>query len=134
MTLAEAIYSHLTADADVSALVGSAVYPVTAPQQDENSAIAPMIVYALSDRRHEYSFGDRALIHTTWTFICAAASYDLAHQISEALIAALDHYRGSLPAVSGVSVQNIELVNSQDVEDEFELGIFQVRTDFEIVY
>jgi hypothetical protein len=134
MTLATAIYTHLTTDAGVAALVGTRVYPVTGPQQDEDSAVPSMLVYALSDRRHEYSMGAKQMVYDTWTFVCVAGNYDTAHSINDALIASLDHRRITLGGTGGVDVQTMQIVSSQDVPDEFELGIFQVRTDYEFVY
>lgn len=135
MTLASAIYSYLTANVAIAALVGTRVYPVTAPQVDDNAAVEPMIVYALQDRAREYSFSGAAMTRDAWLFVAAAADYDTAHSVADALITALDHLNHTvMPSPSGVLVQHITLRTTQDIEDAFELGIFQVAAEFEFVY
>lgn len=134
MTLAAAIYAHLTADAPLAALVSTRIYPVTIPQADENAALQPELAYALVDRAHEYTIGAKALVMDTWSFVSVAATYDAAHQVNDALITAMDRYRGTMGGVGGVSVQTVQILSSKDVVDEADLGLFIVATDFEIIY
>ena len=134
MTLAAALYAHLTADAPLTALVSNRVYPVTIPQANENAAVQPEVAYALIDRAHEYTIGAKALVLDTWSFVSVAADYDTAHQVNDALIAALDRYRGTMGGVGGVAVQTVQIMTSQDMVEDVELGLFIVKTDFEIVY
>lgn len=134
MTLAAALYAHLTGTVGLAALVGTRVYPVQAPQADENAAIQPFVAYALVDRVFEYPMGAKVMTMDTWSFVAVASTYDDAHAVNDALIAALDRYRGTMGGAGGVSVQTATILGSKDLLDEAELGLYLVGTQFEIVY
>lgn len=126
MTLAAAIRAALLADSAVAALVGTRVYPVSAPQSDESVGIEPTIVYSLNGRDHEYSVDRRISAMLRWHLVCVSRDYDTSHALADAAIAALDRYRGVLGGTGGVAVKVVEILDERDLPDEFEIGVFLV--------
>lgn len=93
MTIEEKLFSVLTADAGVAALVGTRVYPVEAPDRPT----APHIVYALIDRepiRTHNAFGGSSghIRKVTMRVSGLAKTYRQAKAVAEAILAAIDGY------------------------------------------
>lgn len=110
------IYAKLTADAGVTALVSTRVYPVTVPQA-EGTNLYPAIVYSddyapHSNNKITSTTHDRCtLTITSW-----ASSYDDASAIDVAVRAALDYQDGT--TAGGVTVDLIEWQNSVPGREE----------------
>lgn len=132
MTLGAAILAHLLADADIAALVGSRVYAVIAPQEDDAGESSPTIAFALAAREIEYAMGRRMLDRTLWAFICVAADYDVAHSIADELVSSIDQFRGTMGGAGGVLVKNVQVTNERDIPDDDGLGLYIVGVEAEI--
>lgn len=136
MTLAAAIYSHLTNYAAIAAIAGVRVYPVGAPEEDIDSGVVQSaVVYALLSRQHDYALpGNKTLDRYRWDFQCIAADYDQAHELCVAVIDALNHFRGVMGGEGGVSVQHCILQDQRDDinQDLLERGMYGVTAEFEI--
>lgn len=136
MTLATAIYNHLTGDATISAIAGVRVYPVGAPEDEIGSAsVQCAVIYSLLSRQHDYALpGNKTLDRYRWDFQCIAADYDQAHELCVAVIDALNHFRGVMGGEGGVSVQHCILQDQRDDinQDLLERGMYGVTAEFEI--
>ena len=122
------IYSVLTSDADVAALVGDRVYPVVRP----GDTAVPAIAYQLIDNvRHHGCGGASGWAESRWQLNCWAATFDGAIALAEAAIKALDGW-------SGARVDHIFVVDEGDlpaVEPANEqLTFYGRRLDVQIHY
>jgi hypothetical protein len=134
MTLAAAIYAHLAADAGVAALASTRIYPLGLPES-ELSTFADSITYLLLATDHLYSQSGTSLMRKQrWEISGASESYDGAHALKDAVIAALNMYRGVMGGVGGVSVRHCILIDERDsvLDDHLERGIYVASAEFEI--
>ena len=87
MTLDEAIFTALSAHAGITAIAGDRSYPVEAPQ----SAVAPYVVWqrvsTVPINSHD---GPAALDQTSVQFACYAETFTAAHDLRNAVRAALE--------------------------------------------
>ena len=134
MTVGKAIFYLLDNSTDLTAIVGTRIYPEVA-QQD---APLPYVVYNISnnepsDTKREPSKMDTANIEVN----CYSTSYTQVIDMSVAVRAALDRVTGTY---SGVNVQSIAYMNevidfdegqrAYNVSSDYDVRIS--RTDFEI--
>jgi hypothetical protein len=111
------IYAKLTADAGVTALVSTRIYPVFIPQDAEYPAITYSAVYTPADNTKT---DDATHDNCALTLRCWAAKYDDATEIDIAVRAAIDYVDLSGAGVSagGVTVDVCEWVSSTDGLEE----------------
>ena len=134
MTVGKAIYYLLTNASDVTAIVGTRIYPEVAQQ----NAALPYIVYNVSnnepsDTKREPSKLDTAEVEVN----VFSEKYTQAIDMGVAVRAALDRVKGTY---SGVNVQSIQYINeiidfdepqrAYNITADYEVRIS--RTDFEI--
>jgi hypothetical protein len=115
----QAIYARLSADAAVTALVGTRVYPVVAPQKTAK----PFIVYRRIDTEHANSKtrgrttdSARALVEVQ----AIASTYSGARALAEKVRLSLQNYSGAVSIAGGGTV-NIGGIISQGEADEPEM-------------
>lgn len=111
------IYAKLTANAGVSALVSTRVYPVVIPQDATYPAIAYSAVYTPADNsKNEDATHDNC----AFTLRAWAATYDAAAALDVAIRAALDYddNSGAGVAAGGVTVDVCEWQSSSDGVEE----------------
>lgn len=102
MTEGKAIYSILTSDADVNALVSGRVYPQIAAQ----GASFPFVVYLLTNvGPSDTKSGVSTLDEVRYDIVVAAETYAVAADLTEKVRAALDRYSGT---VAGVVIDSIQ--------------------------
>lgn len=102
MTEGKAIYSILTSDADVNALVSGRVYPQIAAQ----GATFPFVVYLLTNvGPSDTKSGVSTLDEVRYDIVVAAETYAVAADLTEKVRAALDRYSGT---VAGVVIDSIQ--------------------------
>jgi hypothetical protein len=111
MNEGKAIYSILTSDSDVNAIVGTRVYPQIAAQE----AAFPFVVYVLqnvdpSDTKSGVSTFDEV----RYDFIVASENYAEASDLTEKIRTALDRYSGTVAGVVIDSIQFIDLDVNND--------------------
>lgn len=100
-TIEEALRTVLIGNVGVSALVGTRVYPVVAPQ----GASLPAVVYQrISANRQHHLQGPSGLTQVRMQFTAIATTYSAMKALANALRQALDGYRNT---VSGVFVQAV---------------------------
>lgn len=102
------IYTLLSGDATLTGLVGTKIYPVEAPQREEDA----MVIYWIkevdpTDTKEEVSDED-------WVkseILVYAKDYDLMHTISKRIRTILDKYSGT---VSGNAISEIRFEDFSD--------------------
>lgn len=117
-----ALTTYLLAYPGLSALIGSSVYPDCALQ----GTAQPYVIYQfISDvKEHFYTVQD-TLEHPNIQFTVYAASRSSARAIGNQIKAALCDYAGTL---SGVVVQNIQLINELPYTDHNSDGTVKAHT------
>ena len=105
MNEGKAIYSILTSDSDVSAIVGTRVYPQIAAQ----GAAFPFVVYVLQDTSpSDTKSGVSTLDEVRYDIVVASETYAEASDLTEKIRTALDRYSGT---VAGVVIDSIQFTD-----------------------
>lgn len=135
MTLGASIYAHLCANAAVSAIAGTRIRPVGLPESDIDAHFEAAVVFTLLAWEHDYDLpGNRQLDRKRYEFQCLSEDYDQAHELMEAVIAALNHFRGVMGGDGGVTVKSCILQDARDDinPDLISRGIYGATAEFEI--
>ena len=105
MTEGKAIYSILTSDSDVSAIVGTRVYPQIAAQ----GAAFPFVVYVLQDTSpSDTKSGVSTLDEVRYDIVVASETYAQVSDLTNKIRTALDRYSGT---VAGVVIDSIQFTD-----------------------
>ena len=91
-----ALYTILSSDAGVSALVGARIYPVVIPQDVSLPAVAYQRISAARVYSHD---GPSCLARPRFQFSCTAESYGAARAVVNAVRTALDGYNDTANGV-----------------------------------
>ncbi len=128
-TLEEALFSYLTsAPRETAALVGTRVYPLLIPQEQQMPAIAYQRVGTQPKLAHDGPMGwARAVIQ----FTCQAGTFAGVKAITLALRNDLAGYRGQM-GTDPVDVHFCNQVNENDQDELFDAAVS--RCDFEFLY
>ena len=111
MNEGKAIYTILTEDAGVSAVVGNKVYPQIAAQ----GAAFPFIVYVLQDNSpSDTKSGVSTLDEIRYDIVAAAETYASLSSLTERIRLALDRYTGT---VNGIVIDSIQFIDL-DVDND----------------
>lgn len=111
MNEGKAIYSILTSDSDVSAIVSTRVYPQIAAQE----AAFPFVVYVLQNvDPSDTKSGVSTLDEVRYDIIVASEAYAEASDLTEKIRTALDRYSGTVAGVVIDSIQFIDLDVNND--------------------
>lgn len=122
-TIADALYTLLTSDDDVEAIVGLKVYPNRAGENAE----APFIVFQrISGERVHSLSGPSGLARPRYQIDAYAAAYEDAVALGDAVRAAIDGYRET---VGDLQIQGVLSESDQDIFDE-EAGLHRVSADY----
>ncbi len=106
------IFALLTGNANISAIVGTRVYPGNLPEPPVLPAISHRLVGGNSDP----TFDTSGLQRQRREFNCHAGTDDAALALRAVLIQEMNGYRGVLS--DGTVLQNMDLVQSMDFFDE----------------
>jgi len=111
MNEGKAIYSILTSDNDVSAIVGTRVYPQIAAQ----GAAFPFVVYVLQDTSpSDTKSGVSTLDEVRYDIVVASETYAEVSDLTNKIRTALDRYTGTVAGVVIDSIQFIDLDADND--------------------
>lgn len=111
MNEGKAIYSILTADSDVNAIVSGRVYPQIAAQ----GAAFPFVVYVINDLTpSDTKSGVSTLDEVRYEVLAIAETYAEAADLNEKIRTALDRYTGTISGVVVDSIQFTELETDYD--------------------
>ena len=115
MTEGKAIYSILSSDSDVNAIVGTRIYPQVAAQ----GAAFPFLVYVLQDTSPSYTkSGVSTLDEVRYDIVAACETYAQASDLTNKVRTALDRYTGTVAGVVIDSIQFIDLDADNDPATE----------------
>lgn len=110
MTLMTDLYTYLSTDAGLSALISTRLYPDEAPE----SASLPYVVYSQLAQAESYHLGGNAgLPRVTLTYDIYAATAVSRDAVCSALFDAVDAYQG---LIGSTDVRQIQLENRIDTE------------------
>lgn len=111
MNEGKAIYSILTSDSDVNAIVSTRVYPQIAAQE----VAFPFVVYVLQNvDPSDTKSGVSTLDEVRYDIIVASEAYAEASDLTEKIRTALDRYSGTVAGVVIDSIQFIDLDVNND--------------------
>ena len=135
----EGLYATLAADAAVSALVGTRIYPLMIPQQVyTESTKQPCLVYTLDGRARQVRFaGTDTLVQGSLTVDCYARTYAAAQALADAVRALLEDYSGTMTGTGSPISTNV--VKKIFIDNELELmdiepGLYRVSQSYTIWY
>jgi hypothetical protein len=111
MNIEEALYSKLTGDAGVAALVVARIYPNVVPQDIAMPAVAYQRISTVRDMAHD---GPTGVAHARFQFTISASTYSSARNVANAIRVALDGFSGLMGGVGGVTVEAVFVENDFD--------------------
>jgi hypothetical protein len=115
MNEGKAIYSILTSDSEVSAIVGTRVYPQIAAQE----AAFPFVVYILSDiEPSDTKSGVSTLDEARYEVLAVCETYAELADLTNKIRTALDRYTGTVAGVVIDSIQFTDIDTSNDDKNE----------------
>lgn len=126
-TVEEAIWTLLQADANVTALISTRLYPVQMPQ----NPTYPNVVYSMvSDRGLDWLASDGGMQWSRYQFDCYARTYTQAKRLARTLRVALNHYSSTVGTIDICQAKFLSEL------DDFEpvAEIYRVAVDFRIQY
>jgi hypothetical protein len=129
MNAEKAVYALLSEAAAVTALAGSKIFPVLAPQDTD----APFIVYHRIDAARVYSIaGPSGLAFARVQVDAYALTYAAAKNLAAAVRQTLNGFRGT---AGDVRVGGISLQTDQDIlEDGTDPPLHRVSMDFMVTH
>lgn len=134
MTISEVIRTYLLSVSDLSALVGTSIWPERADQD----VTGDYLIYTIDLQPAEVQLnGPDILIEATAQFIAVSESYDRAFEIAEAVRSALSYFKGIMGGTSGLRVEACWWNQTQGAalpRETPEQGVFGVLATFGIHY
>jgi len=124
--VAQALYSILSGDSDVSSLVSSRIYPHQLPQAPTYPAITYKLV-SLGERPHAMG-SDPSVVQDRYQVDAWAESYSAMVDLDDKIMSALSRYSGT---AAGVTIQGIFHVNRVDLFED-DVRVYHRAIDFEI--
>ena len=126
-----AIFEHLNADADLTALLGDRIFPIVMHQ----GTAMPSMVYQQISGVREYHLGGRSCIaESRYQFSNWDRSYLGAKQLSVKLRKAFElNYPVTIGTANAIKVFDARIVNENDQIDD-DTNLFRTILDYIIVY
>ena len=138
MLIEEAIYTMLTADAGLTALVAKRIYPVTMPQLEKGKTFYPALVYSLAEREREQTHqGPTKLVKSHYDFSCIGQNYFALKTVANAVRLAFNGKAAALAALYQDEVKAIFLTGETDdyLFDEVEqLSLYHIPMKFTVLH
>ena len=135
----EGLYTYLAADAGVSALVSSRIYPLVIPETVYTEATKkPCLVYSVDGKSRQVRYsGTDTLVAASVQIDCYARTYLASQQLAEAVRSAMVDYSGTWTGSS--SPQTSNRVQSIFIQSEFDMldpepGLYRVSQQYTIWY
>ena len=129
MSAATSLYSFLTGNANLEALVGERIYPVVIPPQ---VTARPVVTFSQESGDFiEHLAGRSDTRFAEFSVDCWGTSYESARAVSDVVETELVGYRGTFGAVNA---ESIRMENDFDVPPEPDTGLFRVSLRFVIAY
>jgi len=115
--LAEGLWSLITTDATVAALISTRLYPLLLPQGDTAGGAGkfPAVIYQeISSNRDHSMDGPVGLVESLYQFTCWAKTRKEAREVADAIRLTLDNHKG---ATGDVTIQRIFIEGISDAID-----------------
>ena len=123
MTIEEALYTHLSGNAGLSALVSNRIYPMIMPQD----VALPAVTYQkISGERMHTLQTDPGVASPRFQFNCWGSSYSSAKAVAVKVKDALKDFTGTLGGAGGVTV--LRVVGPEDELDDYDAETETFRT------
>ena len=107
-TIEDALFTLLTGDSGVAALISNRLYPLVVPDGATLPAVAYQQISLVPMKTHS---GPDDLRHERYQFTIHGSGYDSARAVKRALIDCMDGYGGDL---GSVSIKEIQVQNEYD--------------------
>lgn len=126
------LYSYLSSNTQVSAIVGDRIYPLMIPLAVYDAAIQrPCLVYQRDGSARQRTYcGDSNVVNASFQIDAYAIDYDSAISLADAVRVALVAYRGVMGAVT---VKDVVLENDFDLLDT-EPGLYRRSMNYTVWY
>ena len=133
MRIDEALFTHITSNAAVGALVTKRVYPVAMPQKPTYPAVVFTFVSGVALESIE---GSSNLTTSRVQLDCWSTDYSQAKDLARAVRTALQGFRGVMGGGSGVDVDSVLFEGGDAGRDTFddELKIYGVQQDCMVTF
>lgn len=129
MSISTSLYTWLTSNSAISALVGSRVYPQVIPPAETGS---PAITYAQENVENIYLLqGKSDLRIADFAIDCWHKQYVDARNLADTIHSELDQYRGTFGADT---VESVRLTNDFEGPPDNDTGLYRVSLRFDIAY
>lgn len=124
MSFESDLYTRLSNDTGLTALVDTRIYPLVAPA----NTTRPYCCYMVVSQPHQYSHsGFSGLSQVRTQVSCYADNHGSAKSVADAVIAALESWSDNN------TIQCSMLLNEQDVFEK-ETGLYHVPVEFSVAY
>lgn len=132
MTFAGALRAYLAGQVALTEKVGDRIYPVVAPPLAESAAgsYPDSLIYRLDGRFDEMTFTPTRQRATRWAIVALSRDHSRAHELAEAVEAALGSFQGDM---AGIRVNSSRLAEASDQHDP-DFDLYAVEQAYEIVY
>lgn len=111
MTIEQALFTHITTDSTIAALMGLRLYPNKIPQGQP----LPAAQYTQQAGKREHTMqGPAGMVDSEYTIICYGTTYAAAKELAEAVRKRMDGFSG---VVEGVTIDVIILTDELDVPE-----------------
>lgn len=129
MSIAQSLYTWLTANSAIDALVDDRIYPQVIPQHEP---ARPAITYSQEDGSYiEHLAGRSDTRFAEFSIDCWAPTYLAVRNLAETVQTELIGVRGSF---GGDTAESVRLVNDFDGPPDDEAGLYRVNLRFVIAY
>lgn len=138
MLIEEAIYTLLTQDSDVTAMVADRIYPVTMPQLEKGKTFYPALVFMLDEpgrQRKQTHNGPSPLVMSPITIMCLGPRYFEVKTLAEKVRLALNGQSAVLEAIYEDHIGAVALDKETDeymFDQVEELSLYSVPMEFQI--
>lgn len=135
MAIEEALFSLLTSDPGVTALVQTRVFGVKTPEVGNPIDELPAVAYWRVSTVRFYTMDARpgaaqVLVRARFQFDCKARNYDGARTVAQTIAAVMSAFRGT---VQGVVIEAIFELDDRDAYDA-PTKIHTVQKDFQVLH
>lgn len=129
MSIAQSLYTWLTANSAIEAIVGDRIYPQVIPQHE---TARPAITYSQEGGVYmEHLAGRSDTRMSEFSIECWSPTYLAAKNLAETVQTELVGVRGSF---GGDTAESVRLVNDFDGPPDNDTGLYRVSLRFEIAY
>lgn len=128
--IAAALYSKLSTDSGISALVSTRVYPVRLPQ----NPVFPCVTFQVITEPQIYTMEGKNAPNAQFQIDCWADEHEDAHGLAAAVSACLSGFRGTMG--TGGNAHNVSACLQRNATDLFspEVNDYRVSLDFSVWY